>query len=195
MQEHTYAAHNGCNVTLDLCMPCQSLWFDLRESLALTPASTLAPSFRDRRADDAAGRHRRGPGQVPALQGPAAAHPGPAEEHALRVPAVSQRARALRRASSKFPKEKEFVRTLTASQIAELRQSVQTVNCSNWWRAGEPGGVWHLLARSPSMLDMGQAGRLIAQLQAADKSNQPVDPALPLNLERARRRPSPRSKD
>jgi hypothetical protein len=38
-----------------------------------------------------------------------------------------------------------------------------------------------------SMLDMAQAGRLIAQLQAADRTGQPVDPALPLELERARR--------
>ena len=42
MEEHTLASHNGRTVTLDLCVPCQSFWFDARESLALTPASTLA---------------------------------------------------------------------------------------------------------------------------------------------------------
>jgi hypothetical protein len=37
------------------------------------------------------------------------------------------------------------------------------------------------------MLDMQQAGRLIAQLQKADdRDGQPVDPALPLELQRAR---------
>jgi hypothetical protein len=37
------------------------------------------------------------------------------------------------------------------------------------------------------MLDLKQAERLIEQLQRADRSGQPIDPALPMNLERARR--------
>jgi hypothetical protein len=36
------------------------------------------------------------------------------------------------------------------------------------------------------MLDMKQAEALVAQLQAADRTGQPVDPALPLSLARAR---------
>ena len=38
MEEHTLASHNGRPVTLDLCVPCQAIWFDPRESLQLTPA-------------------------------------------------------------------------------------------------------------------------------------------------------------
>ena len=37
------------------------------------------------------------------------------------------------------------------------------------------------------MLDMQQAERLIAQLRDADRTDKPVDPALPLALARARR--------
>jgi hypothetical protein len=37
------------------------------------------------------------------------------------------------------------------------------------------------------MLDMSQAQALVEQLQKADRSGQPIDPALPLSLERARR--------
>ena len=37
------------------------------------------------------------------------------------------------------------------------------------------------------MLDMDQAERLVAQLQAADSGSKTVDPALPLALARARR--------
>jgi hypothetical protein len=63
------------------------------------------------------------------------------------------------------------------------------VNCSNC------GAAVDLHARSAcghcgsplSMLDLKQAEALITQLQRADRSGQPVDPALPLNLERARR--------
>jgi hypothetical protein len=37
------------------------------------------------------------------------------------------------------------------------------------------------------MLDLKQAGALVEQLRAADRADKPVDPALALNLERARR--------
>jgi hypothetical protein len=37
------------------------------------------------------------------------------------------------------------------------------------------------------MLDMQQAERLVEQLRQADRSDQPIDPALPLELARARR--------
>ena len=88
-----------------------------------------------------------------------------------------------------FLKEKDFVRPLTAPQLAELRQTVQFLNCSN---CGAPVDLAKASAcghcRSPlSMLDLSQAEALIEQLQRADRSGQPVDPALPMNLERARR--------
>jgi hypothetical protein len=37
------------------------------------------------------------------------------------------------------------------------------------------------------MLDMRQAGEVIAQLQQADAPDRPIDPALPMRLEQARR--------
>ena len=37
------------------------------------------------------------------------------------------------------------------------------------------------------MLDLEQAGRLVAQLREADRTDKPVDPTLPLQMERARR--------
>jgi 5-methylcytosine-specific restriction endonuclease McrA len=88
-----------------------------------------------------------------------------------------------------FLKEKAFVKPLTPQQIAELRKSVESVNCSN---CGAPID----LAKQPecthcgsplSMLDMTQAETLVKQLRDADRSDQPVDPALPLALARARR--------
>jgi hypothetical protein len=89
-----------------------------------------------------------------------------------------------------FLKEKNFIRPLSPQQIAELRQNVQTVNCSN---CGAPvdltKGTVCDHCRSPlSMLDMKQAEALVAQLQKADnRTLQPVDPSLPLELARARR--------
>ena len=88
-----------------------------------------------------------------------------------------------------FLKEKQFVRALTAQQIADLRANVQMLNCSNCGATvdlGKESACGH--CGSPlSMLDMQQAQALVEQLQKADRSGQPIDPALPLNLERARR--------
>ena len=42
MREETLGGHHSRAVAIDLCVSCQALWFDARESLSLTPASTLA---------------------------------------------------------------------------------------------------------------------------------------------------------
>jgi hypothetical protein len=89
-----------------------------------------------------------------------------------------------------FLREKDFIRPLTAQQIAELRQNVGSVNCAN---CGGPvdlskGAACSHCGTPLSMLDIKQAEKLVAQLQRAeDRSNQPVDPALPMELLRARR--------
>ena len=72
--------------------------------------------------------------------------------------------------------------------MQELRQNVQTVNCSN---CGAPIDVTRASAcghcASPlSMLNLKQASALVAQLQKADdREHQPIDPTLPLALLRA----------
>lgn len=188
MDAHTFTAHGGRQVTVDLCMTCQALWFDTHESLALAPASTLA-LFR--------------------IIGERADRPAPTAADLARCPRCKGRLRLtqdLQRHTRfaylrcpnghgrlitflEFLKEKQFVRALTPQQIAELRATVQTVNCSN---CGAAVDLAHRSAcahcGSPlSMLDMGQARALVDQLRQADRSGEPVDPALPLNLERARR--------
>lgn len=188
MEEHTLAGHNGRSVVLDLCFPCQSFWFDARESLALAPASTLG-LFR--------------------LIGEHTGKPNPPAADLAKCPRCHGRLRLTKDMQRmtrfeylrcpnghgrlttffEFLKEKDFVRPLTPQQLAELRQSVQFVNCAN---CGAPVDVGRTSAcghcGSPlSMLDMTQAGALIDQLRRADRTGQPVDPALPLNLERARR--------
>jgi len=188
MEAQTLTGHNGRQVTIDLCFPCQSLWFDTHESLALTPASTLT-LFR------VIGEHT--------------GRPSPTAAELARCPRCKGRLRLttdmqrhtrfqyLRCPNNhgrlttflEFLKEKQFIRALTAPQIAELRANVQTLNCSN---CGAPVDLAKASAcghcGSPlSMLDLTQAQALVEQLQKADRSGQPIDPALPLNLERARR--------
>ena len=42
MQTETLDGHSGTSVQVDLCLGCQSFWFDAHESIALTPGSTLS---------------------------------------------------------------------------------------------------------------------------------------------------------
>ena len=188
MAAHTLDGHLGRPVTVDLCHACQAFWFDTRESVSLTPGSTLT-LFRIIGEQAAPPQHRNSPARCPRCR--------------ARLRGTHDMQRDVRfqydscpdghgRLTSFFDflKEKNFIRPLTAQQIAELRQNVQTVNCSN---CGAPVDLSRGTAcehcRSPlSMLDMKQAGALVAQLRTADdRTRGPVDPSLPLELARARR--------
>jgi len=188
MQPHTLDGHMGREIAIDLCDPCQAIWFDARENLQLTPGATLA-MFR------VIGEHVA----KPVVQdGDIAKCP--------RCRAQLRRTQDMQRSTRfeyfrcpnhhgrlttfvDFLKEKDFIKPLTPQQIAELRRNVQVINCSN---CGAPidlaktSDCGH--CGSPlSMLDMQQAERLIAQLVDAERTDKVVDPALPLALARARR--------
>jgi endogenous inhibitor of DNA gyrase (YacG/DUF329 family) len=179
----------GRPVAIDICLPCQSFWFDARESMQLSPGGTLA-LFR------LIGEHTgtRSFSNADLAKCPRC-------KARLRLTQDMQRATRFSylrcpndhgrlTAFLDFLREKDFIRPLTDEQLRELRQNVQTVNCSN---CGAPVDVTHSAAcshcSSPlSMLDLHQAEKLVAQLQKADaREHQPIDPALPLNLLRARR--------
>ncbi len=188
MQEQRLDGHGGRPVSVDMCVPCQSLWFDSRESISLTPGSTLT-LFR--------------------LIGEHTGRPQPTEAELAKCPRCRARLRLTRDIQRntrfaylncpnghgrlttffEFLKEKDFIRPLTPKQIADLRATVQSVNCSN---CGAPvdlaaGSSCRHCGSPLSMLDMKQAGLLVEQLRRADRSAEAVDPTLPLELERARR--------
>lgn len=188
MTSHTVAGQLGRSVTVDLCDPCQAIWFDPRESLQLSPGATLM-LFR--------------------LIGEHVARPHALAAETAKCPRCQARLRRTQdmQRSTRFEylrcphdhgrlttffdflKEKDFIRPLTPAQVAELRQNVQAVNCSNC------GAPIDLANRSDcshcgsvlSMLDMKQAEALVTRLREADRTDKPVDPALPLSLARARR--------
>ena len=189
MREQTLDGHVGRPVTIDICLPCQSFWFDARESLALSPGGTLA-LFR--LIGEEAGKRSFSNADIARC---------PRCKARLRLTQDMQRTTRfsyLRCPNDHgrlttfldFLREKDFIRPLTPAQLHELRRNVQTVNCSN---CGAPVDVTHTAAcghcGSPlSMLDLHQAETLVAQLQKADaRERQPIDPALPLELLRARR--------
>lgn len=188
MTEQTLDGHLGTTVSIDLCLPCQVFWFDTQESLRLSPRAVLQ-LFRviGERALE------RRP--------PAASHPACPRCH-LRLALTHDRQRntpfqylrCLKEHGRlisfvEFLREKDFIRPLSAEQIAELRASVATVNCSN---CGAPIDLATSTACSHcgsplSMIDVNQAGAVVAALRDADSAGRPIDPALPLRLEQARR--------
>ena len=189
MREETLGGHHGRAVAIDLCVPCQAIWFDARESLSLAPASTLA-LFR--------------------LIGERVSRPESPTVDLEKCPRCRGRLRTthdMQRATRfeylrcpnghgrfitfyEFLREKDFIRPLTPSQIAELARNVQSINCSN---CGAPVDLTQAAACTHcgtplSMLDLRQAETLVNQLQQADaRTQQPVDPTLPLRLAQARR--------
>jgi hypothetical protein len=189
MQEETVTAHLGRPVTIDVCQPCQSFWFDERESVSLSPGATLS-LFR--------------------IIGERVARSSQTHADLAKCPRCHARLRQthdMQRATRfeylrcpnghgrltsffDFLREKDFIRPLTPQQLAELRQNVQSVHCSS---CGAPvtladGDDCGHCGTALSMLDVAQAEKLVRQLQQADhRTDAGVDPSLPLDLARARR--------
>jgi uncharacterized protein YbaR (Trm112 family) len=189
MEDETFDGHLGRSVVIDICHACQSFWFDARESVSLSPGSTLA-LFRVIGEKLTRPQHTNSDlAKCPRCKG------------RLRRTQDMQRATRFEylncpnghgRLTSFFDllREKDFIRPLTPQQIAELRENVGSVNCAN---CGGPvdlskGAACPHCSTPLSMLDMKQAEKLVAQLQKAeDRIHQPIDPALPIELLRARR--------
>ncbi len=188
MAEETLEGHGAVPIVVDLCPRCQAFWFDARESVRLTPRSTLA-LFRII-GEHTALPHAPGTGAVKCPRCRARLRPTRDMQRNtrfsyLRCPNGHGRLTTF----FEFLKEKDFVRPLTPAQVQDLRRNIRQVNCSNCGASVDlaRGTACGHCGSALSMLDMEQAGRLVAQLQKADRTGQPVDPALPLELERARR--------
>jgi len=189
MTAHDLSARLGASLSIDLCASCQSLWFDGHESLQLSPSATLR--LFEIIGDTAAISARHEPA-------PFAACP----RCGLRLHPVEDMQRSTRFRYGRCPRrhgrfitffdflrEKNVIRPISASQRAELRAQLQTVNCAN---CGAPidlaGDDACSHCGSPlSMLDIRQAAALIDQLKSANRELPQIDPALPVDLLRARR--------
>lgn len=180
-------AHLGSPVDIDLCAFCQAFWFDLHESLQLAPRSTL---MLFRLIGDQASS-KRVPLSIVLKCPRCGSHLLPTHDLQRSTPfqywrCPHEHGRLI--TFINFLREKDFIRPLSAQQLAELRQNIQMVNCSN---CGAPidlataSSCTH--CGSPlSMLDMKQAEQMVIQLQRADP-DRPIDPTVPLQMEGARR--------
>ena len=187
MTRMTLDAHLSIPIEIDLCTACQAFWFDKYESLKLSAASTL---------------------QLMKLIGEQSAARPELISKTLRCPRCSENLRVtndMQRTTRfsywrcdkehgkfirffDFLKEKNFVAPMAPADIEELKKNVRTVNCSN---CGAPIDLQTSSActhcgSAISMLDMDQAQKTLAQLQKAAEPR-PIDPALPFELEMAKR--------
>jgi hypothetical protein len=183
MEPRRLDAHYGRSVDLDLCHGCGLIWFDSRESIALTPGAVLALFA----ALDAR-RGERHPLATEAMRCPRCRRP---------LQRTVDRQRATRfsywrcatdegRLSTFFDflREKNFVRPLTPERLTELRRYTPTVNCS---ACGAPVDLARESAcghcGAPlSMLDPDQVQAAVRDLQQAEARRTAVDPTLPARL-------------
>lgn len=183
----TLEGHSATAVTVDVCATCHVFWFDTYESLQLSPASTL--KLFTHIGDASAGKKPAIPAVVRCPRCDSRLLPTHDRQRDTRFEYWRCDHRHGRLITFfNFLREKSFVKALSAKQLEELRQHIQTVNCSN---CGGPVDLTHasvcLHCSSPvSMLDMKQAERLVSQFREAS-TPRPIDPALPMHMVRPRR--------
>jgi DNA-directed RNA polymerase subunit RPC12/RpoP len=186
MEALELSGHSGQPIAIDLCARCHAFWFDSGESVRLSPASTLTLFER---IGHAAGGKAALPTTLrcPRCQARLLKSHDRARDTAFEYWRCD-RGHGRFITFFHFLREKSFIKTLSAKQLAELRQHVRTVNCSN---CGAPidvatGAACRHCGSPLSILDMQQAGALVQQLRDA-AAPKPIDPTLPLRLIEARR--------
>ena len=169
----------GRTIEIDLCSVCRAIWFDHFQDLHLTPAATLKVFGV---ISEPAGR--------PTTRFPTVLH-CPHCNARLVLTHDMQRSTPFQywRCDSghgrlitfvDFLREKDFVRPLTPQQLDELRQNIQTINCSNCGAAIDlvKDSVCAHCGSAVSMLDLQQMARTVGQLQAAASGRQAADGPL-----------------
>jgi hypothetical protein len=183
MRDETLDANYGRRVGIDFCSACAALWFDARESLALTPGATLRLFTLI---------HERSPGDD---RRPPSGATCPRCAQALVATADRQRNTRFHywRCSAghgrfitfaEFLREKNFVRPLDTTELAALRAHVRSVQCSNCGGGVdlEQGSACRYCRTPVSMLDPQQVEAVVQQLRDAEVARTHVDPALPARL-------------
>ena len=174
--------HYGRTVSLDLCHACAAFWFDVDESLALTPGAILR-LFVVIGGEQQARRAPSGTPTCPRCRRSLALTSDMQRNVRFsywRCPADHGRFIAF----AEFLREKNFVRPLSGAELARLRASVKMIHCSS---CGAPIDLERTsvcgYCRAPvSVLDARQVETVVSQLKQAETERRRVDPTLPMRL-------------
>jgi hypothetical protein len=183
MTPRRFDAHYGRSVDLDLCHGCGLIWFDARESIALTPGAVLRlfVALDERRGE----RH---PLAREAMRCPRCRRPLEDTVDRQRATVFSywrcEADHGRLTTFFDFLREKNFVQPLSPARLAELRRYAPTVNCS---ACGAPVDLARESAcahcRAPlSMLDPDQVQVVVRELQRAEERRTTVDPTFAVRL-------------
>ena len=129
MQTLSLAGRLGINVDVDGCTICHALWFDEFESLQLAPASILKLFHLIAEHDDGAEWPARSLACPRCLSPLSITHDRQGTTKFEYWRCEKEHGRFI--TFLNFLREKDFVRPPSPRQLAELRASAQTVNCSN----------------------------------------------------------------
>ena len=186
MTDRTLAARLGAAIIIEVCPPCQAFWFDQHKDLQLSPGSTLELMKY-------IGEHSSSPKPAFAQTlwcprcGAALtlAHDISRNVHFTYWHCPNQHGHFI--AFFEFLKEKNFIHPLSPKEIEQLRERIQTVNCSG---CGAPIDLQKNTVcpycQSPiSILDLKEQQRMLADLKQAAEPK-PADAALPLKLAMAK---------
>jgi Zn-finger nucleic acid-binding protein len=188
MQELTVEETYGRRLVLDICRDCHGLWFDGSELLQLSPASTI--ELFKTLTDEASSPQPHGSTLACPRCGqqllPASDLQRNTRLHYARCPAGHGRFLTF----FQFLRAKNFVRTLSPTELRALREHIRQINCSN---CGAAVDVEHAAAcrycRTPvSIIDPGQVKSTLEELDQAVARRQAVDPTLPVRLMQERLR-------
>ncbi len=173
----------GQPLALDLCFPCSVVWFDGFESLLLAPGAILALFTLIH-------EHRREQTNRP-LARPTCprcrvtlVETHDRQRHVAfrywRCPAEHGRLTTF----VEFLREKDFVRPLAPTELADLKARIRTVRCEGCGAAIdlERSSICEYCHAPVSMLDPAHVDRVLRELRAAEDKRGTVDPTLPARL-------------
>ena len=167
----------GSSVQIDLCAGCRAIWFDRYEDLQLSPAATLKLFGIITESSNASAGAIGSPLRCPRCRA-ALLHTHDLQRNTRfqywRCDAGHGRLMTF----VDFLRAKDFVRPLTPRQLAELRDNIETINCSNCGAPIDLGreSVCNHCGSAISMLDLKQMTRTIEQLRAAASGIAPTPP-------------------
>jgi hypothetical protein len=182
MQAEKFSAIYGGEVEVDVCHHCNGLWFDGRESLQLAPGSTLKlfASMYGRKAS----AHQP---LVPSKSCPRCSKALVETfdmQRGTRFTYFRCEAHGRYTTFFQFLREKNLVRAPTPKQLAELKATVQQVDCSN---CGAPivlaQTVTCLHCAAPvSILSEDSINKTLEELQQKEAKRTTVDPNVAARL-------------
>jgi Zn-finger nucleic acid-binding protein len=177
MAQESYDRKVGGRIDLDFCYGCQAIWFDQYESTQLTPGAVMQLFEAIHRTRDAQQRPLADVCKCPVCRTALVLTHDLQRTNRItyyRCPNAHGRLTTF----YQFLREKNFIRSLTAGEIAQLRATVKQVRCTS---CGAPVNLERdaqcTFCRAPiAILDADAVQRALADLSAEERKRRSVDP-------------------